>query len=276
MVMLDSMKIPLQLKSIGVLIVGLLTLDQLTKGMAPAPTFNAGLFFGAFEHSSAFFRVFCVSIAMAVLFLVLTLVQFLYWKLIPKVVWAAALIQSALLGNGLDRLRDGYVRDFIKLPGGLSGFVFNLADLYLWTGIGMILWQLLWRPSQLWPEYDIRHQFLLYPKSQARVIAVLLLVCGSAGFGTFLFAVGYLRAVHVQVSLMEMFIGFLFLQVLMFSVLIGFAVVWSNRIYGPFKSIERYLKEVQPGTRTPVRTRVSDEDECLREILSLIDQKFRT
>lgn len=53
-------------------------------------------------------------------------------------VWSGAVFLSGALGNFFMRLFLGYVIDF--LPGGFMGQFFNLADIYLFTGlIGIII-----------------------------------------------------------------------------------------------------------------------------------------
>lgn len=51
--------------------------------------------------------------------------------------WILTLITAGAIGNLIDRIRFGHVVDFIDL-----GFfpVFNLADIYLTTAAGLLLW----------------------------------------------------------------------------------------------------------------------------------------
>lgn len=61
----------------------------------------------------------------------------------PAYLWAQGLILSGTAGNVIDRVRFGYVRDFLdfypQLP--LVGHwpVFNLADTFLCVGVGIIV-----------------------------------------------------------------------------------------------------------------------------------------
>lgn len=48
------------------------------------------------------------------------------------------LIMAGILGNFYDRIFFGYVRDFIAIK---NLFIFNIADIYLTLGVGLILYQ---------------------------------------------------------------------------------------------------------------------------------------
>lgn len=52
-------------------------------------------------------------------------------------VWSGTIFLSGALGNFITRLLLGYIIDF--LPGGFTGRFFNLADIYLFTGLAGII-----------------------------------------------------------------------------------------------------------------------------------------
>ncbi|MBI4355133.1 MAG: signal peptidase II [Candidatus Omnitrophica bacterium] len=58
--------------------------------------------------------------------------------------WALSLILGGAVGNGLDRLRLGYVIDFLDFR---VWPVFNIADSAITIGAGWLVWQLL-RPKR--------------------------------------------------------------------------------------------------------------------------------
>ncbi|GHU51580.1 lipoprotein signal peptidase [Clostridia bacterium] len=126
----------------------LVALDQITKHIADATLMgigtksvisgvlsftyveNAGAAFGIFQGGRWFF---------AVLTLAITVAAIIYYRNLPKgrifsfMRGAIVLIVAGALGNCIDRVRQGYVVDFIhvvfvKFP------VFNLADIYVVVG----------------------------------------------------------------------------------------------------------------------------------------------
>ncbi|MBF0176044.1 MAG: signal peptidase II [Magnetococcales bacterium] len=134
-----------------------LAADQLTKWMASLtlvdggvvilPGFidlvivhNIGAAFGLFAGWSAPWRLgILAGVAVLAIGLMLHLIRLStrYWS-----AGALALVLGGAVGNLVDRLRWGWVVDFIHLHWhDLSWPVFNVADSAITLGIGMLLWE---------------------------------------------------------------------------------------------------------------------------------------
>ena len=104
---------------------------------------NPGAAFGLLEHQ----RLFFVAITLAVLG-----VAFYFRRQIrqegPLVYWGSTLFLGGAIGNCIDRIHTGLVIDFIDFhwwP------IFNVADIFICTGVGLIIWSLLkteWKTKQ--------------------------------------------------------------------------------------------------------------------------------
>lgn len=94
---------------------------------------NTGAAFGLFKGQQPFFIALSLLIAAILVWL---------WLRRPPVsrraLWATALILGGTLGNLLDRVRFGYVVDFIDLH---VWPVFNVADSAITIGVGLLLLQ---------------------------------------------------------------------------------------------------------------------------------------
>ena len=88
----------------------------------PAPTSQSGL---------KFFVVWAVTIALLIFILAA-------WKIFPTHRTALSLILGGALSNLADRINFGYVRDFLDIGVGTM----NLADVAVWIGIGMLLFNI--------------------------------------------------------------------------------------------------------------------------------------
>lgn len=100
---------------------------------------NTGMAFGLFRELGNFF----IPIALAIM----TAVLFYYRALRGRAFLlrtALALQMGGALGNLLDRVRLGYVVDFIAVPG---FSVFNLADSAITVGVTALILLLLFRPD---------------------------------------------------------------------------------------------------------------------------------
>jgi signal peptidase II len=116
---------------------------------------NTGAIFGLFYNHTAIFVA--LSIVASVVILV-----FLYYY--PPVINAGAiafaLILSGLVGNLIDRMRLGYVVDFIDAHiGGLHWPAFNVADAALVVGVFILIYYLYkWGRSRQADEHGLKPQ----------------------------------------------------------------------------------------------------------------------
>ena len=127
----------------GVVLAAVLAVDQITKARVRARlplgeqdaflpfvtlvhTRNRGVAFSALEGQTA---LVVVVIALAVA----ALVAYFFTHLDRRLVWLpTGLLAGGALGNVVDRLHQGYVTDFIKLP---AWPVFNVADMAITFGV---------------------------------------------------------------------------------------------------------------------------------------------
>ncbi|MFL5824718.1 MAG: signal peptidase II [Solirubrobacteraceae bacterium] len=140
----------------GIVLGVVLGLDQLTKhtvaaGIAPGeqrrflPAINLvhvrnnGVAFGLFSSGGA------LVLAATLFALVLLLAYFMFRPGRPWLWLPTGMLIGGAVGNLIDRLTDGSVIDFIKLPGWPA---FNLADIAITFGILALLWVLEGKRSQ--------------------------------------------------------------------------------------------------------------------------------
>lgn len=108
-------------------ILGLVVLDQITKFLFEVHR-NTGIAFGLLQGQ------------MLLIILVSIFVIFLCVKYMRENVLAFSLILSGVIGNLIDRIMFGAVRDFVSLP--LLPLV-NLADVLITAGIVILVFSLL-------------------------------------------------------------------------------------------------------------------------------------
>lgn len=252
-----------------------LALDQGSKGLISGPILNFGFFLGSFSFTSPFYRIFCTIALLSITMLVLILVQFLTAKILPSLGDAIAVLEAGLVGNGIDKIRFGAVRDFISVPFFKPTLVINFADLCLWFSMVAIL-ILIWKdPKKIWPKENLRAQLFVYPRSQGKMVALLMTITALVSFGNELLFLAYLRSNGVLFSYKEISICFLLFTALLLGVVFVFGVLWSNRVYSPFKALGRYLSNgdaSQEKPFKPFKLRDSDENECFNEIVMLLEQ----
>jgi|SRR3989344_578049 len=119
-----------------------LILDQSTKAYFASRVFSFGpLDVKLTPNSSLPFTLdlgSIVNLIIILVFLGVFIYLFFLKEYSSKIEWGPTLVLSGAIGNLIDRIRFGYVRDFLDV--GL-GFVFNLADIIILLGILIILIQ---------------------------------------------------------------------------------------------------------------------------------------
>lgn len=121
----------------------------MSPGAAPVPLLgdllrltyvrNTGAAFGMFPGQPVMFA--------AVSIVVLAGIAIYWWRVRPRralLVFALGLLAGGSSGNLIDRVTQGRVTDFIAVP---LIPVFNVADMAILTGVGLLMWWLLFGPA---------------------------------------------------------------------------------------------------------------------------------
>lgn len=132
----------------ALVLVAVVALDQLTKALVrggidvgeedsvlPAVSLvhvrNTGVAFGAFS-GGGIIVVALVAVALA------ALLYYFFTHLDKPLVWLpTGMLLGGSIGNIIDRVRDGAVTDFVKLP---AWPAFNVADVSITFGVLVLLW----------------------------------------------------------------------------------------------------------------------------------------
>lgn len=105
---------------------------------------NPGAAFGLFPDQGSLFAVIAVVVVVAIL---------IYYRYLPTQIWLVRLSLGLQLGGALgnlaDRLQHGHVIDFMDFK---IWPVFNLADVAIVTGVGILAYFLLQEPDDAGPE----------------------------------------------------------------------------------------------------------------------------
>lgn len=133
----------------GLVLVAVVALDQLTKalvrggidigdedsilpGISLVHVRNSGVAFGAFSGGGIIVVALVAAALAALLF-------YFFTHLDRRLVWLpTGMLLGGSIGNIIDRVRDGAVTDFVKLPLGWPAF--NVADIAITAGVVVLLW----------------------------------------------------------------------------------------------------------------------------------------
>lgn len=87
-------------------------------------------------------RIFLIGLPIVMIAAIL-IIQFTGKITSPLVMWALSLVVGGGIGNLIDRIRFGYVVDFIRFPVSFFNYSFNIADIAVTVGAAMIVLYLL-------------------------------------------------------------------------------------------------------------------------------------
>lgn len=96
---------------------------------------NPGAAFGLLEYQRVFFVVITLAAAVAIF-----LLRDHIWREGPRARLGTGLFLGGALGNLIDRIATGYVIDFVDFH---FWPVFNVADIFICAGVGLIVWSML-------------------------------------------------------------------------------------------------------------------------------------
>ena len=275
-------------------------IDQLTKGWASyleeAKLYglfslvlhhNQGVMLGLFSELPPVLRV--VSLSTLGLFLLcgFALIQYLLPFRSLQLRMGLSILIGGLIGNVFDRIRLGYVIDFITIGSpSLSSPVFNLADALQWLGYIFIVLAILKDGQTLWPDQNQRMTFWINKKFQIKYSAFVM----SVGVATTIIISGFSYA-YLKVSLTELIgnnqhvinryvmpfgISFICLGLTISIILFFIGKYVSHRIAGPIYAFERFLKGALDGKDIPLKLRSGDEFRELEILAEQLNEKIKT
>lgn len=243
------------------------------------PTRNDGMFLGA--EMSDIQRLTVAALGVFLLFLLFA-IQYLLPLKSTRLRLGLSLFVGGLGGNVLDRLKQGYVDDFLLLKiGELHTGVFNGADVIQIVGVALTLMALIQDGQILWPVHERRGRKWIHPSFQGRFIAVFvgagLFVSAVAGtfFYSFLHLIGQKGNLLAGGS-----ISFVWIYLILVAIFLLFLGVWglelSHRIVGPVFAFERFLEQLMQGEPVHFSLRAGDEFQTYENMASRLESFLHT
>ena len=253
-------------------------------------TFNKGMMLGSFSELPAILRVVSLSTFGLFLFCIYVLIQYLLPIKSLLLRGGLSFLIGGILGNVFDRMRWGFVVDFVSLRlAQWQSPIFNVADALQWVGYFMIVFAVLRDGELLWPSHNARKGGWIHFKFQIR-------------YSLILFAVGFLICLvlgafcytYLNVILQELFgpespysrryltpflILFAFITLALSLALFLVGKIISHRVAGPVYAFENFiyrLIQTPPEERHALhfRLRAKDEFKNLEQAAQKIKDKL--
>lgn len=246
---------------------------------------NPGFMLGGFEDLSKLYTVIVPSTIGAMLIFVYFVLQ--YFVPIKAAMFRVGLgiFLGGVLGNIVDRIRFGYVRDFLQVTmGSFSTAIFNIGDAVQWIGVALFIISYLASGSILYPLDERRGRKWIDPKFQGKYCFTLIfcglsfaLVSGVLSY-TFLHY-SILHSINqTEVAVREFVVNYLTVYtatVLCFLItLFIVGVQMSHGIVGPIRGFENYLDGLLNGKMRQFKLRQNDDFRQLEILAGRFHEHF--
>jgi signal peptidase II len=262
------------------LLVTLISIDLISKVLASQYLVvhrNYGVIFGILNESSFLFRFVSLStLGGFISFIVLVLLYLLSNKL-NTLKLNLIVILSGILGNVFDRLVRGYTIDFIPLNFLNLNMAFNIADIYLTSGVCLLIYFIFRHDKKIWHPDNSRVQYLVNHKEQLRMAFKFAMASFITSFILGLFIFSYLHTAwrHSPNQLLQ-FLAF-YTLVAMVLVITSFiiGIIISHRSAGPLYAFELYVERLLTGKRDELVLRDGDNYKHLEVVAKRLLEYFK-
>jgi signal peptidase II len=174
---------------------------------------------------------------------------------------------GSAMGNVIDRLRLGYVVDFLQLKMGTAQTgIFNIADSTQFVGIAILLFGIVINAKRIWHDIEIRRTKWIDPEFQWRYcltltgISLAFVVVIGAFFYSFLKVSMRNSPFPVQATTMNTFlVSYSMLSACLLLVIAFVGRQLSHKISGPIYAFEKYLEGLLKGEMRKLKFREGDE-----------------
>ena len=246
---------------------------------------NPGFMLGGFENLSKLYTVIVPSTIGAMLVFIYMVLQ--YFVPIRSAMFRVGLgiFLGGVLGNIVDRIRFGYVRDFLQVTlGNFSTAIFNIGDAVQWVGVVLFIVSYLASGSILYPIDERRGRKWIDPKFQGKYCFTLIfcglsfaLVSGVLSY-TFLHYSILHSMNQTEEAIREFVVNFLMVYsatVLCFLItLFIVGVQMSHGIVGPIRGFENYLDGLLNGKMRQFKLRQNDDFRQLEILAGRFHEHF--
>lgn len=247
---------------------------------------NHGAMLGLFSDLPAVLRVVSLSTGGAFLLCLYALIQYLLPIKSLTLRTGLSILIGGIIGNVTDRIRWGYIVDFIVLgTPNLASPAFNVADALQWVGYGMIVYAIIKEGDKLWPEYNSRKSYWVNISFQLKYSFILTGIGLALGIITLVFSYTYLRVTIAELigndlNLLNRFLNpfiftFVIITVAFCAALFAIGRLISHRIAGPIYAFEKFLEETLEGKDRALKLRSGDEFHHLEVIAEKIRQRMK-
>ncbi len=216
-----------------------------------------------------FSGLFCILIYLYILFIY-------YFPNLNLLTLSLTLLFAGVTSNLIDRIRNGYVFDFITYKWGSNiSFHFNSSDILQTFAWCLLIYIIISNRKIIWPYIEQRKTLLIMKKQQLEFIFYFIITATYVSTFFILLNHQFLNQLQkIELSNQKMLFIKLFLDyslivlIALIVPLIGLSLYFSNKVYGPIYAFNKYVKDLLDG-KNPKDLKLRKNDTLKKELESL-------
>ena len=234
---------------------------------------NRGFILQALSDSSVFTRVVFVLTLYGFIFFAFSLFHALLPAPLKELRLASVIFFGSITGNAFDRASSGSVNDFIRVTVGESNIYFNLADFFMWIGLGLSLYFIFKDETKIWHLKSKRKSYFVYIKYQMWSAFQVAVVALSSTLILILFSYSFF--VHAEQMNGRLYLLTAIPLALVFSAITFFSsLLFSHKSAGPIFAFEKYVEALLEGDQREFDLRQGDHHRQLIHLAKKLREKL--
>jgi len=182
----------------------------------------------------------------------------LYNSYLKSLHFPLVILLAGILSNMVDRIQNGYVVDFIYYKWGTIRLYFNSSDILQTLAWVWIIWSLFSHRKQIWRKNEQRSTLFIMKKQQFEFVSYITITVLCIGILFVLIHyqfINYLQgmeSLEISSSMLLKYSNYLLgILVAITLPIVGVAIYFSNKIYGPLYAFNKYIKQLLDNKNPP-------------------------
>jgi signal peptidase II len=196
--------------------------------------------------------------------------------------YGLSLLVGGMLGNLIDKVVYGKTVDFIPFHFLSLNTVFNMADVFLWIGAGIVTFIIFGREKLIWYPDSSRGKFLIWPREQYKVGLNFSLVVFSCSLFLGFFSYSFFNTTLAPFSatkdhlMLTYFFTYSLVTLLFCSLAFVAGIIISHKSAGPLYAFEIYVDDLIQGKDRKLTLREGDNYRDLEQVADRLREFIKT
>lgn len=251
----------------AIILISSIVIDQLTKSWGQTLStlhYNQGFIMGLYSGLPDNIRVVALGCFAGIVFFLYVFLMYIIPARGEVLKYGLSFLVGGMFGNVIDKIMYGKTVDFIPFNYFGIHAVFNMADVFLWLGTGLVMIIILGKEKLVWYPDSARGSFLIWPKEQYKVGLNFSLVVFSCSLILGIFSYSFFNTTVApfvdgkQHLMLTYFMTYAMITLLFCSMAFLAGIVISHKSAGPLYAFESYVDDLIEGKDRKLTFREGD------------------